>query len=530
MRGRDGAASGESDPVDERGDGSRSQSEVIGIILLFGFVIVVGLVALVLGALALEDVESSVRFENTEHSMREVDSRLSRVAFSDNRVESLDITNQENVTIRDDSYIRVTVNGTSACQARIEMGSIVTTNSDGRVLAYEGGGVWERSAGGTIMVSPPDLQYYNGTVNFPLVSINSTTSSGGGLLRAEKNVTRSRMRSRQITQQLTQPASACQPPGNVTILVKSRYYEAWGRYLEETTNVTTTVDDANGTAAVTLQKLGPATGASIVGGNITANTEYVAEVKVNGTGYHTNGWHLPIGFLVEVEDEGLYAFSPNNGLQDRQLNMSYGRDDMNNPLVAHERGRYPSDSISVPAGKNFSVRAVSYICDPDEYPGGSETARNNSVLADTGQTLPDTAGQTSGFYRADNMSDRCVAPNLQTRELRNLSSSGNSVYLEVYNSSQNQVNVGNFESAPSFQREPSEVFEGSGITYDAAGSNRLDLDDNEAVFIYELNEPQASGDYNDAIVTVRVREQGAISPSGSFSLKITVKNVEIDDG
>ena len=152
-----------------------------------------------------------------------------------------------------------------------------------------------------------------------------------------------------------------------------------------------------------------------------------------------------------------------------------------------------------------------------------------SVLVDTGQTLPDTAGQTSGPYRANNMSDRCVGPNLGNRELRNLSSSGNSIYLQVYNSTQNTVAVSDFESAPSFQREPSEVFDGSSITYDPA-TNQLDLEDNEAVFIYELNEPQSTGDYNDAIVVVLVREQGVISPSGSFSLKITVKNVEIDDG
>jgi flagellin-like protein len=503
--------------LDERG-----VSPVVGLVLLLAIVIVGVGVVLVFGATALDDIRNSVQVQSSEHAMREVDSRLSRVAFSENDVEVLDLseTPSRDVSVRNTSRMIITVNETSQCRATIPMGSIVAESEDGEVVAYEGGGVWRESNNGSTMVSPPDFQYEGGTVDFPVVTLENA-SVGQRRIRVRKNVSASRERTRQIEAALRKPV--CQPPGNLTITVESRYYEAWGRYFEQTTDTTAVVDHGNSTAAVTLDRIGARTNVSTQGANLTADTSYVAEITINGTGYHTGGWHLPIAFRVQIEDEGAYTFSPTQGIVDRPLNMSSGHDDVNNPLVAYEHASYPQDTITVPANKTFSVRAISYVCDPG---GSSPTDYEGSVMVDTGHTLPEYENYNSGWRRSNDYSERCAAPNLGNREYRNLSSTGNSQYLRVYNHTNNTVSASAFDSASTAQRTPEEVLDKSPITYYPA-NDTLDLDPNEAVFIYELNEPVGSGDYNDAIVTVSVREQGAIAPSENFALKISTSAVEV---
>jgi hypothetical protein len=510
----------------------RGVSAVVGLVLLLGIALLGVTLVLAFGSMALDDLRDSVQVQSSEHAMREVDSRLSRVSFSENDVEVLDLseTPTRDVSIRNESRMLITVNRTSQCRATVPMGSITTRSRSGEVVAYEGGGIWRTSGGGSTMVSPPDFQYEDGTVDFPVVSLSAANVSQSRI-RVRKDVAASRARTRAIRAALSKPA--CQPPGNVTITVESRYYDAWGRYFERVTDAAAVVDDTNETASITLTRIGAETDVSTTGANLTADTNYVAEITINGTGYHTNQWHLPIAFRVQVEGEGGYTFSPTNGIVDRPLDMSGGRDDVNNPLVAYEHRNYPRDRITVPAGKSFSVRAISFACDPatdddGSIDGGELTSKNSSVLSDTGPTLPEYEDYNAGTNRSSGYSERCIAPNLGDREYRNLSSSGNSQYLEVYNHTDNTVSASDFDSASPAQRTPEEVLDNSPIAY-YPGNDTLDLEPNEAVFIYELNQGTTSGDYNDAIVTVQVRQQGTIDPSDTVALKISMNSVEVAD-
>jgi len=543
---------GERDKRD-RSPSRRAQSELLGIVLLFGLVIVTAAVTLLIGSIAISDLQGSVDMENALHSMREVDSRLSRVAYNDNAVETLSFgqsvseaanaPNKAQVLVRNESYINVTVNEEwSECSANITMGSLVRETPEDEVVAYEGGGVWRGSAPNSTMVSPPDLQYQNGTINFPLVSVNGSVSGASGELVARKNVTESRKRSRQIGRQLANHPS-CRPPQNLTIEVQSDYYQAWGRYFGEVTPKRAEYDHDARKARVTLKTRAGSTGAVISGSSLTSTVDYIAEIRVNGTGYHTNGWHLPIAFVVEVEGEGAKTIVADPSTGGTTLRSGFPQmdgpdnDDLNDPRVAHEQGVYPQVSISVDAGKNFSVRGISYACNPaadddGTISGGELTWKEPSVLYDTGTTKPDTRGHTSGPRRADNMDDRCYESDLGDREFRNLSTAGQSKFLRIYNSSKNTVsgaNASDFEGAPSFQRTPEEVLQDNKyVSYDSS-TNTLDLDDNEAIFVYEFNENYASGDYNDGIVTVRAFAQGAISQSDSIAIKISTSKVRISE-
>jgi hypothetical protein len=505
-------------PADDRG-----QSPLVGVVLIIGFVALVGVSVVLVGSLALDDLRGQVSIENAENSMREVDARLSEVSFGGNEVRTLDV-GSDSVRVRNDSKMIVTVNETAACSVTIPMGSLEQDAGD-RVVAYEGGGVWKTAENGSVMVSPPSFQYKNGTVNFPVVGVNGSVGENANQLRATQNRTESLQRSRNITKTLSK--DVCSPPENVSITVHSDYYDAWGRYLEDEVSTNATVDDANETATIRIERIGDSTTAQINQTNITASTDYVAEIKVNGTAYHAAGWHLPFAFQVDVEGESPKTFAPDYGdptggrIVDRPVNMANGQDDINNPLVSYETGHYPTDTIAVEKGKSFSIKAISYVCNDD---GNSAITRDESYLVDL--DYPND-GSVSGGY-----DDRCVAPDLQDRELRNLSSSADSDLLWAFNytnnhvtSSETGITRSEFKSGSANQRTVDKIL--GPIYNETGGEIYLDLKPNQAVYVYELNENPSTGDFNDAIVLVTVYQQGAINPGGNFLLKIRFDSIEI---
>jgi hypothetical protein len=332
-------------------------------------------------------------------------------------------------------------------------------------------------------------------------------------------------------------------------------------------------DHQNRTAAVVLSKIGPASSAQLTGNNVTSDTDYVAEIKINGTAYHANGFHLPFGFQIEVDGETPRAFSadydePDGArLVNRPIDMEYTNpdgvpvaDDMNNPMVSHENRKYPTESISVEAGKSFAVVGFSYYC----YDTSNELQRAPDVGGD-GSDEPDSENATNddgdGMLDTDPVSpppsgndDRCIAAGLNSRELRNLSTAGGNTQsdnLLVFNESRNLVteyiDYDDFTSGSSDQRNVQEIiasiyqeYPDDSVPgrpgYSDSDNDReivLDLDDNQALYIYEFNEDPDTdpttfnGDFNDAVVLITVREQGTISQSGSFSIKISTSKVTI---
>jgi hypothetical protein len=238
---------------------------------------------------------------------------------------------------------------------------------------------------------------------------------------------------------------------------------------------------------------------------------------------------------------------------------------MNNPNLSHENGRYPVGQISADGGDTFAVVGVSYYCSASATSPGDALNRPSGAASDepdddrSGDYISDGMLDVNPKYpsRAGGNDDRCTNSGLQSRELRNLSTAGGNLQsdnLLVFNASENivteDIEYSQFQGfSSSNQRKPSEIIPSdiyneypddsipSEPGYSDADSEKeivLDLDDNQALYIYEFNEDADTnpntfnGDFNDAVVLITVNEQGAIPPSGSFSLKISVKSIQID--
>jgi len=103
-------------------------------------------------------------------------------------------------------------------------------------ISYENTGVWAKYGNGqSVMVSEPRFTYANNVLVIPIANIDGTTSlSGSGLIRVTADGGRKAVDTYENVSQ-------------VNITVTSDYFEAWGRYLNESLQMPIVIDTDNKT-------------------------------------------------------------------------------------------------------------------------------------------------------------------------------------------------------------------------------------------------------------------------------------------
>jgi Mg-chelatase subunit ChlD len=234
-----------------QGGGSRGVSELTGLAVLLGFVIVTASLVFVVGDQVVSDAQAESRAETGEILVKQFDARLGSVASAAGNgttTLSLGDRNPSEVSVRRNGQLEVAVDG-GACTATVPLPSIRFTPEGGDEVAYQAGGVWRRGDDGdSAMVAPPDLTTQGGALSVSVVDLR------GGIpddrFRLRKNVTASRTRTRDVRRTLY--SAGCRRPDNVTVSVTSDYYRAWGEYLRSEVGTGVSVFPANRTARFTL--------------------------------------------------------------------------------------------------------------------------------------------------------------------------------------------------------------------------------------------------------------------------------------
>ena len=221
----------------------RAQSEVIGTVLLIGLTITAVGATVAIGSVALDDAQTSADVQRVEGAMTQVDSKTSLVAHggSTSQRVRLDPGSTANARIDGDAgrmRIEVETEDGDVEARNVTLGAVVYERGDDRV-AYQGGGVWRATEGGSWMVSPPEFHYRGDTLTLPLVTIDGEN----GRFRDSAVVTRNASRPDQLfpNENVSNPLLG----GNVTVTVESEYAQAWGQFFESRTeaNVTRLADD-----------------------------------------------------------------------------------------------------------------------------------------------------------------------------------------------------------------------------------------------------------------------------------------------
>lgn len=233
------------------GTSSRGVSEVTGLVLLLGFVVVTASFAFVVGDRVVGDAEADARSETGEIVVKQFDARLgSVVSAPDNGTTTLDLGDHgpDEVTVRHAGEIVVSVDG-GACTDSVPLSSVRLESEGADELAYQAGGVFRRSAdGGSVVVAPPDVTARDGTVSISITNVSGQVTEDRFVLR--KNATRSRAVTREIRTTLYR--DGCRRPDDVTVSVTSDYYQAWGEYLGTEAGTSVETFPGNRTVRFTL--------------------------------------------------------------------------------------------------------------------------------------------------------------------------------------------------------------------------------------------------------------------------------------
>lgn len=259
------------------GPGSTSgQSELLGVVLLFGLVLTVTVTVVVVGGDALDGVKADTTMESAETTMLELQSAMQSVAATGGTAEAVtfaDITGARPAadaasgagasggggTVRvDETAGEITVAVTDASEGRTEtvsrpLGAVIYEQDGGRV-AYQAGGVFRQSTGSesSSVVSPPNVQYQyrngNPTLSLPLTRVTVPGPATTATPDEEVKLTPAGGRSRHL------PSPALSNPldrgDTVTLTIDSEYYRAWGTHFAQRTGGTVSYDRANGEVTV----------------------------------------------------------------------------------------------------------------------------------------------------------------------------------------------------------------------------------------------------------------------------------------
>ena len=233
-----------------RTEPNRGQSNLVGVVLLLGITILGTGLIVTYGSSALEDSKRASEIDAAEHAMTQLDSKASLVGIGDSSVQRVPLGFDDGRTRVENrsGWIRVNMTpegGTETVVMNESLGAIVYENGDTEV-AYQGGGVWKRTRGGSVMVSPPEVHYRGTTLTLPLVTV-----SGRGPLSRTATVRKNGTPEPQFpvaSEDFRNPLVQSE----VRLTVHSEYYRAWGRFFEQRTGGEVDFDHEAETATLRL--------------------------------------------------------------------------------------------------------------------------------------------------------------------------------------------------------------------------------------------------------------------------------------
>ncbi|QLH80615.1 vWA domain-containing protein [Halosimplex pelagicum] len=230
---------------------ARGQTGIIGMVLLIGLVLTGAMVVLYGGSTVIESLQQDRSDTSARVVMEGADSKLATLTNSEYSARerfSLGELNRNRARLVRDGFLNVTVNKNATCATNIPLSSIRYENADDEVVAYEAGGVWVGGDEGSAMQTAPDFQFRNGSLDIAVTNMTGEVANDNN--RAFYNATTSQRESVRRSQQVI--TGTCARPNNVTVEVRSDFYEAWGQYLEEELGTEPETFDSNRTVRVTL--------------------------------------------------------------------------------------------------------------------------------------------------------------------------------------------------------------------------------------------------------------------------------------
>jgi len=235
----------------------KADAEVIGHVILL-FITILGLSMIVLyGVPAIYSLRDMANIKNVEQTFTVLDSRASRVVLGESPLQITNINlGSGSLTVvpnstNTKSYM-VIKSKNDIFNITIPMGKIKYTLGD-RTVAYEGGGVWSKYPGGSVMLSPPEFHFNGVTLTLPVITISGNTSTGGTgsaaitFMKAQTLVLYPNASFKNRTNPINYTNT-----GKVYVNITSDYYDAWADFAESLLYTKVSTNTKNRTTSIEL--------------------------------------------------------------------------------------------------------------------------------------------------------------------------------------------------------------------------------------------------------------------------------------
>lgn len=216
----------------------RAQANPIGVTLVLGFALIGGILIVALGATMLGDAQQNLNEDRAEKALTQFDSKAALVALGNTDTQTVRFAQDGSgdFTVENGTgWMKITIDNQTDSSGPVtllnqSLGSVVYEEG-GTTLAYQGGGVWRRQSNNSVMVSPPEFHFRNGTLTLPVVNV-----TGDASLSNSATITH-RQTSKEFPDRTTSPDFANPlTQHKVKVIVHSDYYKGWGNYFEERTD------------------------------------------------------------------------------------------------------------------------------------------------------------------------------------------------------------------------------------------------------------------------------------------------------
>jgi len=282
----------------------RGQSVTLGLVLVFGLIIIGSFIVIVLGATAIGDAEKGLSDERAGKALTQFDSKAGLVALgeADSQRVSFPIDDDGKLSIEDNAgWMNITVEnrttGDTFTVMNTTLGAVVYQDGDTR-MGYQGGGVWRGTDTGGRMISPPEFHYRNGTLTLPTVTLTGDTRLSGDVTVTQDGETQTFPDESKNDDEWINPLD----DHKVNLTVGSQFYDGWGHYFEERTDGDVIYDENDET--VTLELVVPADNPPVEGGLVTgANQELVVKNNAQMDSYDSEA-----GTYSETSDSSTKIF------------------------------------------------------------------------------------------------------------------------------------------------------------------------------------------------------------------------------
>jgi hypothetical protein len=487
---------------------------------LFGFVGVSAIFVFAAGGLIVDDLQERATVDTAQRTMDVFDDRVTQVAATTEPADvPFDDLGAGDPTVTDGSTVAVSIDG---CDRTVRRSlNAVEYDVDSQALVYEGGGIWKHTAEGPVVREMPPLDY-DRTGGEPVFSMRLTNVGVTDPGRAGTDVSFDESATEAFQDDLDAMLEACAPQGTdlvVTVESEARS-RAWATAFEETLDPDqfseVSVSHAGSTATATIRGLvendsaGSEGSVTVPAGTVTISilgTEASLHRTGDGECESTScdkGW-LPVTATVLFDGESVHRF-PADASQSGDRTLDHN---LNTPA---DHGSVVQFSTEVDESTSVTLESSLYACEAFGF--------------DTGYTdAPDVTGgpwddkRCTGGLAADPMVTVDPIENPDEPNIVALRDGDVVKTLEQPGVGQTSVNEMLEEKIDSETGE-------------------LDLGDNQAIFLGELTESDASYDdvdpddtgdpnFNDLVVLVETSPDATVSTTGA-AVRVSVDHVVID--